>query len=78
MDTLWAMIFHLQTIAWRNKNCYEQLLNVCNLVEPKIVIGDNSPSIWTNNDFESLSVEVLNHSTRWKLAYDFILASLFK
>ena len=40
------------------------------------LVDKNSPSTWTYDDFESLSVEVLNHLTRRKLGKDFTFVSL--
>ena len=42
------------------------------------LVDKNSPSTWTYDDFESLSVEVLNHFTRRKLGKDFTFVSLSK
>ena len=43
-----------------------------------MVDWQNSPSTWNYDDFESLSVEVLNHFRRRKLGKDFIFVSLSK
>ena len=42
------------------------------------MVDKNSPSTWTYDDFESLSVEVINHLTRRKLGKDFTFVSLSK
>ena len=42
------------------------------------MVDKNSPLTWTYDDFESLSVEVINHLTRRKLGKDFTFVSLSK
>ena len=76
MDTLSAMILHLQIVDEEMRVTLNNSYKFVILFRTRWLVDKNSPSIWTYDDFESLSVEVLNHLTRRKLGKDFTFVSL--